>query len=133
MCIRDSLRVREWQDLHSQLRAACKSLDLQQNSSEADHDAIHSSLLAGLLSHIGLRDVEKREYIGARGARFGISPGSSLFRKQPQWVMSAELVETTRLWARVNARTDPAEIERLAQHLVCLLYTHLTLPTILRV
>ena len=112
------LRVREWQDLHSQLRAACKSLDLQQNSSEADHDAIHSSLLSGLLSHIGVRDVEKREYIGARGARFGISPGSSLFRKQPQWVMSAELVETTRLWARVNARTDPAEIERLAGHLV---------------
>jgi len=112
------LRVREWQDLHSQLKAACKSLDLQQNSSEADHDAIHQSLLAGLLSHIGLRDVEKREYIGARGARFGISPGSSLFRKQPQWVMSAELVETTRLWARVNARTDPAWVERLAQHLV---------------
>lgn len=112
------LRVREWQDLHSQIRAACKSIDLQQNSSEADHDAIHRSVLSGLLSHIGLRDVEKREYIGARGARFGISPGSSLFRKQPQWVMSAELVETTRLWARVNARTDPAEIERLAQHLV---------------
>jgi ATP-dependent helicase HrpA len=112
------LRVREWQDLHSQLKAACKSLDLQQNSSAADHDAIHNSLLSGLLSHIGLRDVEKREYIGARGARFGISPGSSLFRKQPQWVMSAELVETTRLWARVNARTDPAAIERLAGHLV---------------
>src|SRR5450759_2705892 len=112
------LRVREWQDLHGQLKAACKSLDLQQNSSDADDDAIHSSLLSGLLSHIGVRDVEKREYIGARGARFGISPGSALFRKQPQWVMSAELVETTRLWARFNARTDPAWIERLAQHLV---------------
>src|SRR5450759_776382 len=112
------LRVREWQDLHSQLKKACKSLDLQQNSSAADHDAIHRSVLSGLLSHIGLRDVEKREYIGARGARFGISPGSALFRKQPQWVMSAELVETTRLWARFNARTDPAWIERLAQHLV---------------
>lgn len=112
------LRVREWQDLHSQLKKACKTLDLQQNASEADHDAIHRSVLSGLLSHIGLRDVEKREYIGARGARFGISPGSALFKKQPQWVMSAELVETTRLWARVNARTDPAEIERLAQHLV---------------
>src|SRR5450759_5192911 len=112
------LRVREWQDLHGQLKAACKSLGLQQNSSDADADAIHQSLLSGLLSHIGLRDVEKREYIGARGARFGISPGSALFRKQPQWVMSAELVETTRLWARFNARTDPAWIERLAQHLV---------------
>jgi ATP-dependent helicase HrpA len=112
------LRVREWQDLHSQLKAACKTLDLQQNSSDGDHDAIHRSVLSGLLSHIGLRDVEKREYIGARGARFGISPGSSLFKKQPQWVMSAELVETTRLWARVNARTDPVAIERLAGHLV---------------
>ncbi len=112
------LRIREWQDLHSQLKSVCKSLGLQQNSSEADSDAVHQSLLAGLLSHIGLRDVEKREYIGARGARFGISPGSSLFRKQPQWVMSAELVETTRLWARFNARTDPAWVERLAQHLV---------------
>src|SRR5450631_3256857 len=112
------LRVREWQDLNTQLKKACKSLDLQQNSSAADHDAIHASVLSGLLSHIGLRDAEKREYIGARGARFGISPGSSLFRKQPQWVMSAELVETTRLWARFNARVDPAAIERLAQHLV---------------
>ncbi|MEP7193701.1 MAG: ATP-dependent RNA helicase HrpA [Actinomycetota bacterium] len=122
MCKREYLhylRVREWQDLHSQLKKACKTLDLQQNAAgEADHDAIHRSLLSGLLSHIGLRDVEKREYIGARGARFGISPGSSLFKKQPAWVMSAELVETTRLWARFNARTDPAEIERLAQHLV---------------
>ena len=121
MCKREYLhylRVREWQDLHSQLKNACKTLDLQQNSSAADHDAIHGSLLSGLLSHIGLRDVEKREYIGARGARFGISPGSSLFKKQPQWVMSAELVETTRLWARFNARVDPAAIERLAHHLV---------------
>ncbi|MDQ1536449.1 MAG: ATP-dependent helicase HrpA [Actinomycetota bacterium] len=121
MCKREYLhylRVREWQDLHSQLKKACQSLDLQQNASAAGHDAIHRSVLSGLLSHIGLRDVEKREYIGARGARFGISPGSALFKKQPQWVMSAELVETTRLWARVNARTDPAEIEKLAQHLV---------------
>jgi ATP-dependent helicase HrpA len=121
MCKREYLhylRVREWQDLHSQLKKACKTLGLQQNASEADQDAIHRSVLSGLLSHIGLRDVEKREYVGARGARFGISPGSALFKKQPQWVMSAELVETTRLWARVNARTDPADIERLAQHLV---------------
>ena len=86
--------------------------------SEADADRIHQSLLAGLLSHVGLRDEEKREYVGARGARFGISPGSALFRKQPQLVMAAELVETTRLWARVNARIDPAWAERLAGHLV---------------
>ncbi|HEX8973801.1 ATP-dependent RNA helicase HrpA [Oryzihumus sp.] len=112
------LRVREWQDLHSQLKQACKSLGLHPNETPATPDQVHQSLLAGLLSHIGLRDVEKREYLGARGARFGISPGSSLFRKQPQWVMAAELVETTRLWARVNARIDPAWVEKQAQHLV---------------
>ena len=66
-------------------------------------DLIHQSLLAGLLSHIGLRDEVKRDYLGARGARFAISPGSTLFRRQPTWVMSAELVETSRLWARTNA------------------------------
>ncbi|MGZ4748784.1 MAG: ATP-dependent RNA helicase HrpA, partial [Oryzihumus sp.] len=112
------LRVREWQDLHSQLKQACKSLGLQPNETPATPDQVHQSLLAGLLSHIGLRDVEKREYLGARGARFGISPGSSLFKKQPQWVMAAELVETTRLWARGNARIDPAWVEKQAQHLV---------------
>ena len=70
---------------------------------------------------------EKREYLGARGARFGISPGSALFRKQPQWVMSAELVETTRLWARVNARIDPVWAERLAGHLVKRTYSRAAL------
>jgi ATP-dependent helicase HrpA len=121
MCKREYLhylRIREWQDLHSQLKQACKQLELTLNSDEADADRIHQALLAGLLSHIGLRDPDKRDYLGARGARFGISPGSALFRKQPQWVMSAELVETSRLWARVNARTDPAWIEKQAQHLV---------------
>ncbi len=121
MCKREYLhylRIREWQDLHTQLKQACKQLDLTLNSDAAGDDRVHEALLAGLLSHIGLRDPDRRDYLGARGARFGISPGSVLFRKQPQWVMSAELVETTRLWARVNARTDPAVIERLAQHLV---------------
>jgi ATP-dependent helicase HrpA len=118
------LRVREWQDLHSQMRRACQDLGIDPRRATAardeapDADVIHQALLAGLLSQIGLRDEAKRDYLGARGARFGISPGSTLFRRQPAWVMSAELVETTRLWARTNARIDPAWAERLGAHLV---------------
>ncbi len=119
------LRIREWQDLHSQVKQAAKQagLDLSRGSSrvaqgEMDVDAIHQSLLAGLLSHVGVRDEQKREYAGARGTRFGISPGSALFRKQPQFVMAEELVETSRLWARVNARIDPVWAEQLGEHLV---------------
>ncbi|XBO42885.1 ATP-dependent RNA helicase HrpA [Pedococcus sp. KACC 23699] len=118
------LRVREWQDLHSQLRKACQDvgIDPRQATAAPDEDpnadVIHQALLAGLLSHVGLRDEAKRDYLGARGARFGISPGSTLFRRQPAFVMSAELVETTRLWARTNARIDPVWAERLAPHLV---------------
>ncbi|WP_241668469.1 ATP-dependent RNA helicase HrpA [Pedococcus bigeumensis] len=118
------LRVREWQDLHSQLRKACQDVGIDTKAATAapgeapNADLIHQALLAGLLSHIGLRDEAKRDYLGARGARFGISPGSTLFRRQPSWVMSAELVETTRLWARSNARFDPIWAERLAPHLV---------------
>ncbi|MEO5981327.1 MAG: ATP-dependent RNA helicase HrpA [Pedococcus sp.] len=118
------LRVREWQDLHSQLRKACQDVGIDPRQATAaagadpDADVVHQALLAGLLSHVGLRDEAKRDYLGARGARFGISPGSTLFRRQPTFVMSAELVETTRLWARTNARIDPVWAERLAPHLV---------------
>ena len=112
------LRVREWQDLHTQLRQATKQLGLSLNDSEASPDAIHQSLLPGLLSLVGLYDRDKRDYLGARGARFHLQPGSTLFKKNPDWVMTAELVETTRLWARVNARTDPAWVEQAAAHLV---------------
>ena len=112
------LRVREWQDLHSQLRRSLSQLDLRLEHSPTDADAVHASLLAGLLSHVGLRDVEKREYIGARNARFALVPSSSLAKKAPRWVMAAELVETNRLWGRVAGRVDPGEIERVGAHLV---------------
>ena len=123
------LRIREWQDLHGQLRQVAKSLGVTINSADAPPDRIHISLLAGLLSHIGLADTDRKdggkdgkrrgqEYLGARGAKFAVFPGSSLFKKPPRWVMSAELVETSRLWARVNARIEPEWIEPLAQHLV---------------
>ncbi len=119
------LRVREWQDLHSQVKQAAKQagLDVSRGSvqvgeGEIDVDAVHQSLLAGLLSHVGVRDEQRREYAGARGTRFAISPGSALFRKQPQFLMAEELVETSRLWARVNARIDPLWAEQLGEHLV---------------
>ncbi|HEV7649913.1 MAG TPA: ATP-dependent RNA helicase HrpA [Actinophytocola sp.] len=86
--------------------------------SEPSSTAIHRALLAGLLSHIGMRDPASRDYLGARNAKFGIFPGSALFKKQPRWVMAAELVETTRLWGRVVARIDPEWIEPVAAHLV---------------
>ncbi len=119
------LRVREWQDLHHQVRQACKQAGLDvSRSADRDHavgldtDSVHRALLAGLLSQVGARDDVKREYLGARGARFGISPGSSLFRKQPPFVMAGELVETTRLWARTVARIDPLWAEEIGAHLV---------------
>ncbi|HEU4329574.1 MAG TPA: ATP-dependent RNA helicase HrpA [Lapillicoccus sp.] len=116
------LRIREWQDLHQQLRQACKQAGFDTSRSarqgDPDLDTVHRALLAGLLSHVGSRDEIKREYLGARGARFGISPGSSLFRKQPQFVMAGELVETTRLWARDVARIDPLWAEETGAHLV---------------
>ena len=112
------LRVRESQDLDAQLRQVAKQLGLRLNSSPAASEAIHRSLLAGLLSHIGMKDTDKRDYLGARGTRFAIFPGSALFKKPPDYVMAAELVETGRLWARVNARIDPGWAEELGAHLV---------------
>lgn len=173
MCKREFLswlRLREWQDVHAQLRQLTRSLGVDASSSavvepegadaaaEADDDAddgddgadvlpgsevtvdadrVHASLLAGLLSSIGMKDErrssrgrdgerpdrqERRgrgvEYLGARGARFALWPGSVLARKPPSWVMAAELVETSRLWARGVAAIQPEWVERLAEHLV---------------
>ena len=112
------LRIREWQDLHAQLRQSVRDLDVVPNSVEAHPQAVHRAVLSGLLSHFGMYDPEKREYLGARNARFAIFPGSSLFKRSPRWVMAAELVETSRLWGRVAARIEPEWIEELAGHLV---------------
>jgi ATP-dependent helicase HrpA len=115
------LRVREWQDIYAQLRQVARSLGLalrEDRDDVAEGQHVHTALLSGLLSHIGLKETDKREYLGARGAKFAIFPGSALFKKQPRWVMSAELVETSRLWGRVNARIEPEWAEKLAPHLV---------------
>ncbi|MEU1667209.1 ATP-dependent RNA helicase HrpA [Streptomyces sparsogenes] len=112
------LRIREWQDIYSQLRTVAKTMGIQMSDQDAAPDRIHTSLLAGLLSHVGLKDTDKNEYLGARSAKFAVFPGSALFKKPPRWIMSAELVETSRLWARVNAKIEPEWIEPLAEHLV---------------
>ncbi|GAA2901157.1 ATP-dependent RNA helicase HrpA [Streptomyces mexicanus] len=126
------LRIREWQDIYTQLRTVAKQMGIHLNDEDAPADRIHISLLAGLLSHIGMKDVKESkdsgpgarrdggrgEYLGARNAKFAIFPGSALFKKQPKFVMSAELVETSRLWARVNAKIEPEWVEPLAGHLV---------------
>jgi ATP-dependent helicase HrpA len=115
------LRIREWQDIYSQLRTVAKQMGIHLNEDDAPADRIHVSLLAGLLSHLGMKDVKegaKNEYLGARNAKFAIFPGSALFKKPPRFVMSAELVETSRLWARVNAKIEPEWVEPLAGHLL---------------
>ncbi|GAW95223.1 MULTISPECIES: ATP-dependent RNA helicase HrpA [Colwellia] len=143
LCQREFLsyvRLREWQDIFSQLKMTLKeqkialtSVDYRftlpsieqgqanDKSKESEQDSaltpIHQALLSGLLSHIGQQD-ENREYKGARGMKFFIFPGSALTKKSPKWLMSAELVETSRLFARMNAKIDPLWLEPLAQHLV---------------
>ncbi|QGZ50064.1 ATP-dependent RNA helicase HrpA [Streptomyces sp. QHH-9511] len=115
------LRIREWQDIYAQLRTVAKQMGIHLNDEDAPEQSVHVSLLAGLLSHIGMKDVKegaKNEYLGARSAKFAIFPGSALFKKPPRFIMSAELVETSRLWARVNAKIEPEWIEPLAQHLI---------------
>ena len=108
------LRVREWQDVLRQLRQMAKPLGLHLGEPSVNPDGVHRSLLAGLLSHIGLKDTAKKDYVGARQQRFVLFPGSALAKKQPAAVMSAELVETSRLFARMNAVVDPAWAESLA-------------------
>jgi ATP-dependent helicase HrpA len=132
------LRVREWQDLYRELRQAAAEVGISTGPGRAElpadpgarqdlADRVHMSLLAGLLSHLGMRDTSRQargkgrgpaEFAGARGARFAIFPDSVLARKPPEWVMAAELVETSRLWARTVARIQPEWAEPLAAHLV---------------
>ncbi|MCF6736339.1 ATP-dependent RNA helicase HrpA [Blastococcus sp. KM273129] len=125
------LRIREWQDLHGQLRGTARRLGmaLPGPATEPDERGITAALLAGLLSHVGMqaepvkgRDGKPgrpgREYLGTRNTRFVIAPGTPLAKKPPRWVVAAELVETSRLFARTVARIDPETVEKLADHLV---------------
>jgi ATP-dependent helicase HrpA len=113
------LRVREWQEFETQLRQVTREVGIKAGApaETPDEDSVHRALLSGLLSHIGLRDSDRRDYLGARGTRFEIFPGSGLFKKPPDFVMAAELVETSRLWGRQNAAIDPLWAEQLADGL----------------
>ncbi|MCS0351651.1 ATP-dependent RNA helicase HrpA [Vibrio ordalii] len=112
------LRVREWQDVYFQIHQSMREMDYKLNDEPGNYQSIHSAILVGLLSHIGIKDQEKNEYQGARNARFNIFPASGLFKKQPKWVMVAELVETSKLWGRIAAKIQPEWVEPLAQHLI---------------
>jgi ATP-dependent helicase HrpA len=112
------LRVREWQDLFSQLRRVAGDLGIRVTAEAGHPDHVHQSVLAGLLSHLGFRDRDPREFRGARGAVFAIAPGSVLAKRPPRWVMAGELVETSRLWARRVATVQPEWAERIGAHLV---------------
>ncbi|MGX9517370.1 ATP-dependent RNA helicase HrpA [Vibrio mediterranei] len=112
------LRVREWQDVYFQIHQAMREMDEKLNQEPGSYQSVHTALLVGLLSHIGVKDQEKNEYQGARNARFHIFPASGLFKKQPKWIMSAELVETSKLWGRIIAKIQPEWIEPLAKHLI---------------
>ena len=112
------LRIREWQDIYHQIRLTVREMGLPINSEKAEYQQIHTALLSGLLSHIGLKEAEKQQYLGARNAHFAIFPNSVLFKKQPKWVMAAELVETSKLWGRMVAEIEPEWIEPLSEHLI---------------
>ena len=127
MCREDFLhylRIREWQDLVGQLRSIAAGIGLSSGeeagdlAEPADAARIHAALVSGLLSHIGLRDGESREYSGARNAKFVLAPGSVLTRRPPRMVVVADLVETSRLYGRTAARIEPEMVERVAGHLV---------------
>ena len=135
------LRIREWQDLVAQVREVAGELDLHPRRGTADADAVHISVLSGLLSHVGLNDATSQpargqtrgqprrgrrpaaEYLGARGSRFAIQPGSAAAKAEPPLVMAVELVETSRLWARTVAPVRAEWIEDVGAHLVTRQYS----------
>lgn len=110
LCEREFLsymRLREWRDVHHQLKLACAELGFRESSDEASYEAVHRAVLAGLLSQIATLD-EQREFLGTRSRKLRIFPGSSQFKKPPKWIVAAEIVETTQVYARCVARIDPA-------------------------
>ncbi|MBD8828523.1 ATP-dependent RNA helicase HrpA [Pseudomonas sp. CFBP 13602] len=111
------LRLREWRDAHRQLSLICRDLQLEVNKDAADYPRFHKAVLSGLLSQIGQK-TEDGDYLGARQRRFWVHPSSGMGRKKPQWLMAAELVETTKLYARMVAKIEPDWIEPLAGHLI---------------
>lgn len=112
------LRIREWQDLVGQLRSIARDLGIRESGESAEPALVHAALISGLLSHIGLREGDTRDYSGARNTKFVLAPGSVLTKKPPRWVVVADLVETSRLFGRIAARIEPQSVERIAADLV---------------
>jgi ATP-dependent helicase HrpA len=111
------LRMQEWQDIYQQLYTLIKEHSWKINEIEATYEQIHRALLVGLLSHIALK-TEQEVYVGARGLKLNIFPASVLFKKKPKWIIAAELVETSRLFARCVAKIEPEWVEEAAKHLI---------------
>jgi len=112
------IRLREWRDIHGQLMTLCHEHGWKENQLPASYDALHKALLTGLLGHIGLKSEDEAHYLGARGIKFFIHPGSHLVKKAGRWIVAAELVETSRLFARCVARIEPEWLEQVGAHLV---------------
>ncbi|MCW8855114.1 MAG: ATP-dependent RNA helicase HrpA [Gammaproteobacteria bacterium] len=117
------MRMREWQDTHQQIQKMLRDLKLKFNQQEADYSAIHRALLTGFLGNLGFKD-EEQQYLGTRNRKFYIFPGSGLFKKGPKWLMAAEIVETTRIYARCAAKVEVQWIEDKSKHLVKHSYSH---------
>jgi ATP-dependent helicase HrpA len=111
------LRLKEWRELHAQLLDIVSEMEFKLNEKEANFEQIHKALLAGLLGNIGFKDGDSESYAGARGIRFFVAPGSTLKKLRPKWVIAAELVDTSKLYARCVAKIEPDWIEPLARGL----------------
>ncbi|OXJ03458.1 MULTISPECIES: ATP-dependent RNA helicase HrpA [Burkholderia] len=112
------LRLREWRDVHSQLLTVVREHGWRLNEVEATYEQVHLALLTGLLGNLGLKADDDPHYLGARGIKFYLWPGSALAKKAGRWVMAAELVETSRLYARCLAKIEPEWVEKIGAHLL---------------
>ncbi|MFH2140034.1 MAG: ATP-dependent RNA helicase HrpA [Pseudomonadota bacterium] len=112
------LRLREWHELHQQLHAQMAEMNMRFNEQPASYEQIHKALLTGLIGNIGTRAVNEPHYLGARETKFFIAPNSVLAKKGAKWVLAAELMETTRLYARCVARIEPQWLEEVGDHLL---------------
>ena len=113
-----ALRMREWHDIHSQLRGLAAEHGWRENEIAANYDAVHRALLSGLLGNVGCKSEDSGHYLGARGIKFLIHPGSPLNKKAGKWIAAAEITETTKLFARCVARIEPEWLEKIGAHLL---------------
>jgi len=112
------LRLREWHELHQQLHAQVSEMGMRFNEQPATYEQIHKALLTGLLGNIGFRSATEPHYLGPREIKFFIASNSVLAKKGAKWVVAAEIVETTKLFARCVARIEPEWLEEVGAHLI---------------